>query len=201
MSIHRSGRFGRLFMLCATLLLSACASFYVDTATKDVARNEFKQPATPKPVYLVFEFQTKGAPNATATSFLKDQVTEQVKKSGLFSAVLDKPAPDAVMLQVTLNNVPLTDDAFSKGFATGLTFGIAGSVVTDGYLCTVSALQPGNAKPVTANAKHALHTAMGNANPPANAEKSENMEQAVRTMTRQILDNALKSLSLDPAFG
>jgi len=157
-----------------------------------------KKVAQPKPVQLVFEFQTKGAPNARATDLLKEAVIKQVKESGLFSSI--EAAPTEAMLNITLNNVPLTEDAASKGFVTGLTFGLAGSAVTDGYICTVTYLPAGQAKPIVKTAKHAIHTTLGNANPPAGAQKSTNVEEAVRTMAQEVLSNALKDLSFDESF-
>jgi hypothetical protein len=193
-------RFLRYFLsVCAVAALTGCASAYVDTATKPVPVSEMKKVAQPKPVRLVFEFQTKGAPNPRATEFLKEQVTDQIKKSGLFASI-DSTAPSDAMLNVTLNNIPLTDDAAAKGFVTGLTFGLAGSAVTDGYVCTVSYLPPGQSAPIVKTAKHAIHTVLGNANPPPTAKKSENLGAAVRTMTDEVLSNALRDLSYDAAF-
>lgn len=201
-SNFRSRFVQRLLSVCAIAgagLLSGCASVYVDTATKAIPVSEMKKVAQPKPVRLVFEFQSKGAPNARATEFLKETVTEQVKTSGLFSA-LDSSSPNDGILNVTLNNVPLTEDAASKGFVTGLTFGLAGTAVTDGYICTVTYLAPGKTQPVTKTARHAIHTVLGNASAPVNAVKSESVDVAVRTMTKDVLSNALRDLSHDAAF-
>jgi hypothetical protein len=200
-------KFGALLRgvtLASTLSLATflfgCTSIYVDTATKEVPVAEMKQVAQPKPVQLVFEFQSKGAPNPRATEQLKDVVVKEVKETNLFSSVSTDPAPGVAMLNVTLNNVPLTDNIAAKGFVTGLTFGLAGSAVTDGYICTVSYLPPGQTTPIVKTARHAIHATIGNANPPPNAVKSASIREAIDTMTRGILSNALKDLSDDPAF-
>ncbi|WP_255989906.1 hypothetical protein [Chitinolyticbacter albus] len=184
--------------LAATVLMSGCASVYVDTATQDIQPGDIKPAAQPQPVQLKFEFQTKGAPNAAATSFLKDQVAEQVKNSGLFSSIEGQAG--GALLNIVLNNIPLTDNPEGKGFVTGLTFGVAGSVVTDGYVCKLTYLPAGDGQPVNKEVLHAIHTTIGNANPPENAVPSESFEAAARTMTRQVVDNALKDLSQDPNF-
>ena len=186
--------------LAGAALLTGCASVYVDTATKEVPVSQMKKAAEPKPVQLVFEFQTKGVPNPRATTLLKDAVTKEVTDTSLFSKVATDPAPNVGMLNVTLNNVPLTENAAGKGFVTGLTFGLAGSAVTDGYICTVSYLPAGQATPIVKTARHAIHTTVGNANPPAGVQKSASMLEAVNQMTRDVLSNALKDLSYDPAF-
>jgi hypothetical protein len=183
--------------------LSGCASFYIDPATKDVAPSEFKHVDQPKPTQFVFEFQTKGAPNARATEKLKQQVTDEVKSSGLFASIVDQPGADTGMLQITLNNVPITskDEALAKGFATGLTFGLIGSSVTDGYICTVSYLPPGGQKPmIIKTAHHAIHTTLGAASAPEGTIKADSLMDAANTMTRQIVANALRDLSQDAAF-
>ncbi|ANJ71015.1 hypothetical protein K6V72_07670 [Ralstonia insidiosa] len=186
--------------LVGAALLTGCASTYVDTATKLVPASEMKKVADPKPVQLVFEFQTKGAPNPRATTLLKDTVAKEVVDAGLFSKVATDPTPNVSMLNVTLNNVPLTDNPGAKGFVTGLTFGLAGSAVTDGYICTVSYLPAGQATPIVKTARHAIHTTMGNANPPAGVQKAASMLDAVQQMTRDVVSNALKDLSYDTAF-
>lgn len=191
----------KLFMtglLASMALLTGCASMYVDTATKEVPVTEFKQVANPKPVNVVFEFQTKGVPNSRATAFLKDQVIEQVKASQLFT--VENGGSDAGMLNITLNNMPITEDAAAKGFVTGLTFGLAGSTVSDGYICTISYLAPGQTQPIVKTARHAIHTTVGNATPPAGVVKAANAETAVRSMTREVVSNALNDLSHDQQF-
>lgn len=190
-----------LGILLAALLSSGCATHYVDTGLRDLQPEQVKKPQAPKPVQLVFEFQTKGVANARATEYLKKHVTELVSRSGVFSAVSAEPVADGSLMSITLNNVPVTseDDAFSKGFVAGLTFGAAGSVVTDGYICKVTYLGP-NAVAVAKEVKHAIHTAVGSADAPANAVKSESMEHAVLTMTRQIVLNGLNDLASDPEF-
>lgn len=193
-------RLARLFTVAAAVALTGCASFYVDGNTKEVAAAQFRKPVSPKAVQMVFEFQSKGAPNAAATKVLKDQVAEVVKSTGLFSQVSDTPVPGGAMLSVTLNNVPLSDDAFSKGFVTGLTFGLAGSTVSDGYVCTVKYLNGGNEPALTKAARHAIHTSMGTGAPPAGAVKADNIDAAVRLMTKQVLSTALNDLSQDASF-
>ncbi|MBR8210793.1 hypothetical protein KDW61_19185 [Burkholderia cenocepacia] len=187
-------------LLVVTALLSACASSYVDTTIKEVPAAEMKQVAQPKPVQLVFEFQSKGAPNPRATDQLKDVVIKEVKDTNLFSAVSTDSAPDVALLNVTLNNVVLTDNPAAKGFVTGLTFGLAGNVVTDGYICTVSYLPAGRSTPIVKTARHAIHTTVGITSPPPAAQKAASIREAIETMTRDVLSNALKDLADDPAF-
>jgi hypothetical protein len=181
-----------------TLAVSGCATMYVDNGLKDVAESEYQHPQTPRPVQLIFSFETKGTPNARATDFLKNDITAVVNNSHLFSSVSTDPVAGGSILSVTINNVPITDNAFAKGFATGLTFGLAGNVVTDGYVCTIEYLgAPGESK-VTKTRSHAIHTTVGAKGAPANATKAASPKDAVATMARQVAGNTLKDLAADP---
>lgn len=187
-------------MLAAAALLCGCASSsYVDTATREVPVANYKKLAQPKLVKLNFEFQTKGIPNSRATDFLKAQVNEQLLASGMFTPA--SADSNADLLNVTLNNVPVDgQNPAMKGFVTGLTFGLAGTTVTDGYICTINYLPTGSNSAVSGTARHAIHTTIGNSSAPQNAEKSANMEAAVRKMTRDVVSTALQDLSNAPGF-
>ena len=198
MKFHSLTRFCAL--LLSAILLSGCANMYLDNATREVSVSQFKKPEPARPVQTLFEFQTKGVANARVTSFLKSQVMEQIKSSGLFSEVSEGPVRGGAMLSITLNNVPVTDDAFSKGFITGFTFGLAGSQVTDGYVCTARYLNDTSSPAIIKQARHAIHTTLGNSAAPTNATKVADAKEAATTMTRQIISNVLNDLSHDIQF-
>lgn len=179
---------------------TAAAATYVDTGLPDLKPEERVVVVHPKPVQLLFQFKTKGAANGRATKWLKDQVVQVVQASGLFSEVTEGPASDGALVNVTIDNVPLTSDAFAKGFATGLTFGLAGTSVSDGYICTVEYLSGSDAQKITKTAHHAIHTTVGLKSAPPNGEKAPSVKAAVETMTRQIVSHALNDLAADPVF-
>lgn len=187
-------------LFAGAALLAGCANFYVDGNTREVPVASMAKPAEPKPVQLVVEFQTRGVANARATAQTKPMIADAVRSTGLFSEVRETPAEGAGLLSVTLNNVPLTDDAAAKGFMAGLTFGAAGQQVTDGYICNVSYLAPGQAKPIVKTARHAIHTTIGARAAPVNAWKAPNLQEAVRTMVRQVMSVTLDDLSHDAEF-
>jgi hypothetical protein len=200
-TVKRSATALRAFLImgavAASAFMTGCASMYVDTATKEVPVSEMKKPVQVKPTQVVFEFQTKGAPNAAGTNLLKEGVIAQIAETGLFAPAT---AGGSAMLTITINNVPLTDDVASKGFVTGLTFGLAGSAITDGYICTVSYLAAGQSAPIVKTARHAIHATLGNANPPPGAGKPVDGVTAAKTMARDVISVALRDLSLDPTF-
>lgn len=190
-----------LLLVVAVPYLAGCAAFYVDGHSPEVPVAQYKKPATPPEVQLIWEFQTKGVSNARATQHLKDRVQDQIAASGLFAKVSQDPVPGGGLLSVTVNNIPLSDDAFSKGFVAGLTFGLAGQTVGDGYECTVR-YSPGQAgaTPVQRTGKHVIYTSLGTGTPPANALKMDGVEAAVNTMLRQVISRTLNDLTQDPAF-
>ena len=194
-------------MLLATLLAagaitSACATMYVDNGLPEVPPERMPKVAQASPVQLLFEFRTKGTLNTRATDFLKDDVAEITRKSGLFSSVSNEPISGAGVLSLVIDNVPITgqSDAAAKGFVTGLTFGLAGSAVSDGYTCTADYVLPAGNTRLKKEVRHAIHTTVGAKGAPANSTKAKNMEAAARTMTSQIVSNALSQLAEDPAF-
>ncbi|WP_260293719.1 hypothetical protein [Sedimenticola hydrogenitrophicus] len=200
-NILKPGSFaGRWATLLSIALLSGCANMYVDNGTREISTDQYAKPEPLRPVQALFEFQTKGVLNARATDLLKVKVLDQVKSSGLFSDVSEEPVTGGALLSITLNNVPVTDDAFSKGFVTGLTFGLAGSQVTDGYVCTARYVGDTSGQAIEKKARHAIHTTVGNAAAPANATKAVDTEDAVYTMTRQVVSNVLNDLSHDNNF-
>lgn len=191
--------FSLFLLITASALLTGCANFYLDPATKDVPAAEMPKIAQPKPVKLNFEFQTRGAPNSRATDYLQTAVTDQIKASGLFSNL--DAAPGGAILDVKLNNIPLNDDSpAAKGFVTGFTFGLVGSTVVDGYECKITYLAPGQATPIVKVTRHALHTTLGAASPPPGTVRAENANDAVMKLTHAIISNALRDLAKDPGF-
>jgi hypothetical protein len=181
---------------------SGCATMYVDAGLQNASAADVRKPARVFDAQLLFSFRSKGTENARATDALKAQVAELVATSGLFATVGADPSLSGAILNITLDNVPITDqsDAAAKGFATGLTLGLVGSTVTDGYVCTIDYVAPGSTSKVTKTSRHAIHTTMGAKGAPANATKARNAEDAVRTMTSQIILDGLKQLSNDPVF-
>lgn len=199
---HRPLRLAALSVLAAaSTMFAGCASFYVDNGLKAADTAQVTKPASPKPVQLFFSFQTKGAPNAQATQFVQNQVTDLVKQSGLFGEIKDAAGPDTGVLQLTINNIPLSDDAVSKGVMTGLTLGLAGSTVGDGYVCDLQYKLSDNSPKIEAKANHAIYTSLGaSSGPEAAATKVANVGEAVTTMVRQAVKTLLVKLSNDPQF-
>src|SRR5262245_25399756 len=177
--------------------LSGCISTksYIDPALPTVRAEDLRASRTPQPVQVLFEFRTKGAPNARATEFAKPIVLDTVRSTKLFSNVAEAPVAGGRTLAIIIDNVPVTEDAASKGFATGLTLGLAGSTVTDGYVCTSTYTAPG-ATPRKSEVKHALHTTVGNAEGPKGLTPMK-MDEALPIVVKQLTLNSLQNVRKD----
>ncbi|MBN3761218.1 hypothetical protein [Burkholderia sp. Ac-20365] len=176
------------------LSLSACMTphSYVDAKLGETDYSTLKKSASPQAVQLLVEFQTKGVANARATEYVRSHVYEQVAQSGLFSQVSYSPVPSGRKLSISINNVSLSDNVAAKGFGVGLTFGLVGTTVADGYECTASYVEPGH-EPVTKVVKHAIYTTIGNAAGPEGL-KSMPLQQASDTALRQLVAKSLAEL-------
>jgi len=184
----------------AALMLSGCSiSPYVDSGLQELKSEDKVAIATPRPVQLLFEFQTKGVGNGQATDFVKGEVLTAVQSSGLFAQPGPAPVPDGSLLHIVINNVSLTDDAYAKGFATGLTFGLVGTTAADGYICTVDYLA-GGTKKIEQVTRDAIYSNIGNKAAPEHAEKVASLEVAIKTVTRRMVSHALNDLARNPDF-
>ncbi|MDQ0466008.1 hypothetical protein QO010_003801 [Caulobacter ginsengisoli] len=200
----------RLFMALMVAAGLACspvaamAATYVSAELGDVKPEDKAKVESPQPVQLLFQFKTKGSPNAAATKFLKAKVTEIVTNSGLFSSVSEAPVANGAVLSVVIDNV-ITPEEMSKatgqGVKTGATLFIAGSNITDHYVSTLEYVSGPGAPKITRSAKHALITQMGLINSaPEGAVKIGSMKDGVFTMASQIILNPLNDIAKDPAF-
>lgn len=191
---------GLALFVCATVL-TGCLSMnsYVDPALPHVTRADLVAPATPRPVQVAVEFRTKGSPNAAATAEVQPRVIAVSAESGLFSSVTREAAgPDAGLLTVVIDNVPLDgEDAAAEGFGTGLTLGLAGSLITDRYLATITYSRGG--KTASVDVIHALHTTVGNHGGPEGLTAMTPAE-AIQQVIDQIIWNGLDQLADRRAF-
>jgi hypothetical protein len=182
----------------------ARAAEYIGSSLTDVKPEDKAVVGNPQPVQVLIQFQTKGAPNGRATKYVKQQVLDTVKASGLFSDVSEAPTANGAILSVVINNVAAPKDlqeAEAKGFVTGATFFIAGNNVADYYDCTVDYVAGPSATKITRNAHHSLITQVGLINkPPTGAVKVGAIKDAVFMMVRQIVSNPLNEIGKDPAF-
>ena len=191
-----------LATLVAAVAMTGCVSVkpYVGANVREVPATEFVKPNPSHAVQVLFAFQSKGVDNARVTASLKARVVDQIAASKLFDSVSDAPVPGGALLIVTVNNVPLDDHEFAKGFATGLTLGLAGTVAGDGYIATAKYTPPAPAPVIAKEVRHSIYTTIGNHDAPPNTTPAATVDEAVTTMLHQAVSNLLNDVSHDPAF-
>lgn len=192
-----------LKLLAISLLIgatpAAAARFFIPNTPGELDPAARVRIAAPRPVQLLFTFQTSGAPNMRATNAVKAQVMTEVRASGLFSEVSETPAANGAVLSVTINNIPEAGAA-RRGFATGLTFGLAGTTVTDFYEVNFDYLSGAGAAPIHHLVRHAIKATIGRTDPPADATRVRNANEAVQTMVRQSLAHGLNAVGGNAGF-
>lgn len=182
-------------VITASVLMTGCISVkqYVDPTLPKVAYTDLKPVETKQTVQLFLEFQTNGATNASVTDKVRPMVLATMKKSELFADVVVAPASSERKLFITINNLADTKDAAAKGFGTGLTLGLAGSMVTDNFVMNATYVAPGQPE-VKHTYRHAIHSTIGNADGPAGLTPVPK-GQAAPIMLDGLMLNLLRDMS------
>jgi hypothetical protein len=184
--------------LCALLPGCMTVKSYVDPALPVVTKASLPTPTQPVPVQVLFEFRTKGNANARATSEVRGRAVAAVAESGMFSSLAaPSEGVEAGQLKIIIDNIADTKSAASKGVGTGLTLGLAGSLVTDGYVCETTYTYAGKTTQTTV--EHALHTTIGNHSGPEGLTAMQ-PQDAVNHIIDQLVWNSLKNLNDKHAF-
>ncbi len=172
---------------------------YVDPTLPVISNSQLPKVARPLPTTVLFEFTTKGNTNARATSEFSGRVVADVAKSGMFgqvsSSITDSNAP---LLKITIDNFADTGNAVAKGVGTGLTFGLAGSLVKDNYRCTATYSLQG--KSFQTSVSHALLSTIGNHSAPPGMTPMMTQD-ALNQVVDQLVLHALVQLDQEAAFG
>lgn len=185
-----------LALVGVSLVLSGCLApkMYLDPTLPRYVKADLTASPAPQPIQLLYEFQTRGSPNARATEQTKAKVLATVQESALFSEVAQQPQANQRRLTIVINNVPITQDVGSKGVGVGLTFGLVGTTVIDGYECIGTLSTPG-AEPIVVNLKHAIHSTIGNTTPPAGMMAEASPAEAGQKLVEQITWAILRDVS------
>jgi len=178
-------------VLAASLLLTGCVSTksFVDPTFAKVSYGDLTKRSAPLRLRLTVEFQRNGQPLPRADATLRDNAERVLFDSGLIAPVDDEGEGE---IRIVMNNIADMRDAAAKGLGAELTFGLAGSTVTDAYEMWVSITVHGKTIGRTAF-KHALHTAIGHVNTPPGLEGvSPNV--AFGRVTEQLLLRVLQDM-------
>lgn len=178
--------------LVVALALTGCIApqSYVDPAFGKAAYTDITKVDQQYNVKVDIEFQRNGVAYPGANQEVRHHVERTLKATGV---ILPTPENSKIAIKVTMNNIADMDDAFAKGFGAGLTFGAAGTVVSDFYEIKIEYTDASGS--VTAkNYKHALHTAIGNTDAPVENVKPTDPAIAVGVIVEQIMLNFVKDM-------
>ncbi len=200
----------RVFSLtvCAALALGPlpahAAKWYVDNTLGEVKAEEKVTPTTPKPVQLLFEFQRDGVPHPRATKETKPPALDALKKSGVFSEVVETPVANGAVLGIKFNNIVKKEDldkAKKEGFRAGLGLGIFGGVVaTDNYIVSFEYLPGPGAPPIKTTVNHALHMKFGKKDVEIPGTEVKKVKDAINMLVRQVMDRGTNTIAADASF-
>jgi len=160
--------YGLLIGGAALILATGCisAKSYVDPLHAEASYENIQRMPEPYKLDIVTEFQRKGKHLPRADKELRGHVERVVRATGFAVPVTQNSEGE---LTITVNNFGDTGSAAAKGFGTGLTFGLVGSMVTDHYemIATLSL----NGRVIRKGTyQHALHTTIGNKSGPEGLE-------------------------------
>lgn len=148
-----------MLLICFSIVMTGCisAKSYVDPKYGTISYADAKKPAKPHDAKIDVEFQRNGEHMPRVDKELRTNVEKIFLNSGVVT-----PSANAtdITIKITCNNIADVKGAMAKGFGAGLTFGAAGTAVTDFYQITIG-LKQGNTV-VEKKYDHAIHTTIGN---------------------------------------
>jgi hypothetical protein len=159
----------KVTVISAVILgLVGCASpkSFVDPSFPKVGYGELKKQSSPLHLKLNVEFQRNGEHMSKVDKTLQTNAETVLNKTGLVIPSADGTDGE---IKVVVNNIADLAKARALGFRTGLTFGLAGTTVTDAYEMSITITAKG--KTISRSGiKHELHTAIGKTTLPADLE-------------------------------
>ena len=176
-------------MLCLGLFGCISSNSYVDPQFREAAREDIRQAKTVHRVAVETEFRTHGRLNGRANSELRREVIQALQATGT-AMVVNGPAD--ITVRVRANNVGDMGKAVGKGFVTGLTFGAAGSTVTDLYEFEVDYVI--RDKTQTQSYKHAIHTTVGLKAAPVEGVAPASATGAFSLVVQDVVNNFVKEM-------
>lgn len=180
-----------LFTLSSALILSACVvpHPYTSKEYQKYQQSDLQIPSQPYVVKLETEFARNGNTMPAVTPMMAEIV-----KQALTDSKIAIPSNHArYSLKLYGNNIANIGNAAAQGFKTGLTLGLAGSTVQDYYqfYCTYSDDRQQLSR---TDYNHSIVTTIGASTQPIGLIPHASLDQAFRTVTKEIVINCLGDL-------
>lgn len=194
-----SRRLRTIVTVVVAIGLSGCVTdAYVEPTQPVIAANQLPTVQDPKPVTVLFEWLTNGKENPGAAAQMKGRVLSAVTESGMFSRV--SPTVDssqANILTISIDDRADIGKSEAKGFGTGLTLGLVGSLARDDYVCKADYTSAG--KTMSASARDTLLTAVGAHATPTGLKPVKPLD-GINEIVDQLVWHSLKRLDGQGAF-
>ena len=184
-------------LLVAVVILSGCLSpkSYVDPSYSTANYQDIVPSLSSYRAEIIVEFQRDGEPFEGAIKEVKENVEGAFDATGV---IIPDVEATTFTLTVVFNNIP-ESGAAGKGFATGLTFGIVGTLVTDFYEVSISYKEPSKLE-ITKHYKHALHTTIGNKEAPFEGVVGTSAAAGFLIIVDQVILNYVTDMQRDGYF-
>jgi hypothetical protein len=184
--------------LLAVLSIAAAASgcistkSYVDPTFAHARYEDLKHPTVALALKVDVEFRRNGVHFPRGDAETRGTAERTLRGTGLITPT---PSGSDGDIKVMVNNVGDVGAAVGKGVGTGLTLGLVGSTVRDGYEMTVTLTTNGKAVEKTGYT-HQLISTVGNASGPPGLTPTT-PSAAYGTIVEQMLLNAIQDFQSD----
>lgn len=194
-----SRRLGTVVTVVVATWLSGCVTdAYVEPAQPIIAANQLPSVPNPKPVTVLFQWLTNGKENPGAAAQMKGRVLSAVTESGMFTRVSSTvDSSRANILTISIDDRADIGESEAKGFGTGLTLGLVGSLARDDYICKADYASAG--RTMSAAARDTLLTAVGAHATPTGLKPVRPLD-GINEIVDQLVWHSLKQLDGQGAF-
>jgi hypothetical protein len=181
-----------LAMVACLAALQGCISTrsYVDPQYRHATYSELARPTPPYALSVKVEFERNGEAKPAVDREIRADIERTLRASGV-AVPYDGTGIADGELSFVLNNVTNLGSAVGKGVGTGLTFGLVGSHISDGYEMMVRLTQGENI--TQRQYSHAILSTVGNASAPAGMT-AVSLSTAVNQVIDDLVLNSLKDL-------
>lgn len=178
-------------MLVIAALLEGCISMhsYVDPQYHHAAFSDLARSPLPYALSVQVEFERNEVARPGVDRTLLDDVDRTLRASGVVVPYDGKGSADGA-IRITLDNVADMGASAAKGFGTGLTFGLVGSQVADGYEMSARLTQGDSV--TERKYHHVIYTTVGNASGPPGVQAVP-----LGTAFNQVIDDMLLNFIKD----
>ena len=189
-------------VLLLTVLASGCLTSrsYVDGAFPKVAYQDVGSVRLADELELLVEFQFVGVSNLSLSNEVREKAVLVLRRTGAFGAVTSRGGPNAARLDLIVNRLDDVNAEMLKGFGTGLTLGLVGNTLTDGYEVQARYRSSLDAEPVLHRYEHAIYTTTGHESAPEGLDPM-NGDDAFERLLEEILLKLVQDLEGEAAAG